>query len=134
MVETEFQDIQVTGEDKSKRTKIHGERFKVYWTLSAQPPMGWSNAFLSALEQAGNRPGFYPRATLTLVGQRIELDCKPEELTQEDVKKIKEIVRYANEIYRSQKQDQSELEARRMQYDEQQRTKVDDALDKLDFS
>lgn len=135
MDEMEFQDIQVMGEDKSKRTKTHRERFyKIYLTLSAQPPMDWSNAFLSAVELAVNRPGFHPRATLTLVGQHIEVDCNPEELTQEDVRKIKEIVTYTNQLYRAKKQEQAELEARRRQNDEAQTTKVDEALDKLDFS
>ena len=135
MDKTEIQDIQVTGEDKSKRTKTDREGvYKIYLTLSAQPPVGWSNAFLSALEEAVNRPGFHPRATLTLVGQHIEVDCEPEELTQEDVKKTKDIVTYANQIYRTKKQDQSNVEARRRQYDEAQTTRVDEALDKLDFS
>jgi hypothetical protein len=126
-----FEDIKIVSEDKSKRKRTDREEiYKIYLTLNALPPTSWGDAFSAAL----NTPRSAPRATIRLAGTSIEIECNPLLLDDEDMKKIKDVVHDANQIYKTKVEERASKEEQRIQNESDQEKKIDEALNKLDFS
>jgi hypothetical protein len=110
-----FDNLRVVGLATDRCYVIDGSLVRVYFRLSNPPPAGWSYLF-STIWQEGH---FSLKRFAGVDGDAIWMDCVPEEIKPEDLKRLGKAVAQANDEYRAKAREQAlsaerrgEIEAR----------------------
>jgi hypothetical protein len=128
----EFQDIKIIDVAKNKTIKVSTEKelYYVYLELSKTPTTEWAKIFDNERK--------FPRHTLWrkayIEGKYIVIICALEEIKQFHLNDLKENVKNSNEKYRSFLKEKAIGQKKQEETIENEKKKIDDSLDKLDFS
>src|SRR5436190_22047341 len=113
-METEFEDISITGVSKERSYQLTGPTFRIFLTLSSEPPGGWVHLFDGVWQDT-----FYMMKRRAGIDENMMwIDCAPAELKQYHLEELKKAATETNARYHTYlKQEGSALKAR----EEQQR-------------
>lgn len=98
-----FQDLWIAGLDPSRSQSIDAETARIYFQLSAPPPLGWSYIFT----QVWQATEYSMKCQAGMDSGAVWIDCRPEDLKQFHMEKLETAVAQTNAKFRDRLQEQA---------------------------
>lgn len=128
----EFEDIKIIDVAKNKTKKVSPEKelYYVYLELSETPTAEWARIFVNERS--------FPRHTMWrtayIEGKYIVINCALEEIKNFHLSDLKIDVKNSNDKYKKIIEERAIEQKKQEEIIKNEKKKIDDALDKLDFS